>query len=93
MKIMTDPVFDPRFPQFNFEKSEILRWLRIKQEHPFNRTALRSDQLVHNVTLKQDINKFVDDTVGLEVASEVTQFDEHSQPPQQYSILSYKHAL
>jgi len=63
-KIMTDPVHAPDYPQFDFERSDILRWLRIKQEHPFNRTTLRSEQLVQSVTLKQDINKFVDDTVA-----------------------------
>ncbi len=62
--IMTDPVHAPDYPQFHFEKSEILKWLRIKQEHPFNRTSLMPEQLVPSVALKQEINQFVDDTVA-----------------------------
>jgi len=63
MKIMTNPVFDPRYPQYQFDKSEILRWLAIKQEHPFNRANLKACELMPNVALKQEIDKFVDDTV------------------------------
>lgn len=63
-RIMTEPVFDPRFTQFQFEKSEILRWLAIKQEHPFNRVNLSLNELVLNQPLKDEIDKFVDSTVA-----------------------------
>lgn len=62
-RIMTEPVFDPRFPQYQFEKSEILRWLAIKQEHPFTKAKLTPADLEPNFKLTIEINRFIDDTV------------------------------
>jgi len=64
MKIMTDPVFDPRCPQYQFDKSQILKWLAIKSQHPFSRAPLTASALQPNLPLKQEIDKFVADTVS-----------------------------
>lgn len=63
-KIMTEPVYDPKFPQYQFEKADILRWLNIKQEHPFTKTPLKPTDLKHNIKLDLEIAKFVTATVN-----------------------------
>ena len=69
LKIMTNPVYDPRAPQYPFEESAILRWLAIKQEHPFTRATLTPSGLIPNASLKQEIDDFVN--AALESASSV----------------------
>jgi hypothetical protein len=59
--IMTNPVHDPRTPQYQFEESNILHWLKIKQEHPYTRQPLTSDMLIPSINLKQEIEAFVDE--------------------------------
>jgi hypothetical protein len=63
LKIMTNPVFDPRFTQYQFEESEIVRWLRINPVHPFNRERLTVDMLQPNIKLKHEIEQFVESAV------------------------------
>ena len=61
LSIMTNPVHDSRAPQYQFEESNILRWLKIKQEHPYTRQPLTSDRLSPSLNLKQEIEAFVDE--------------------------------
>ena len=64
LKIMTNPVYDPRFREYQFEKSDILRWLDIKQKHPFTRARLTPDMLIPNLELKHEIDQFVEATMA-----------------------------
>lgn len=64
LKIMTDPVFDPRCPQYQFDKPQILKWLAINRQHPFTRDPLTASGLQSNLPLKQNIDKFVEETVS-----------------------------
>jgi hypothetical protein len=57
--IMTNPVFDPRCPQQNFDEKNILAWLLIKQTHPMTRKPLIPSMLVLNKALKKEIDDFV----------------------------------
>jgi len=68
LKIMTNPVYDERSPQYQFEASEILRWLQIKLEHPYTREPLTADKLKPNLELKQEIECFVEAQVSLQAA-------------------------
>lgn len=61
--IMTDPVQDPRTPQYIFEKSKILYWLQTKGIHPFTRDPLKAEQLVDDNALKSAIAAFVKEKV------------------------------
>ncbi|MDF1678861.1 MAG: hypothetical protein P1U32_09230, partial [Legionellaceae bacterium] len=63
-EVMSDPVYDPDFPQYQFERSWILRSLENKKEHPFIRTPLTQDKLVVNTTLKNTIDLYVDEVVS-----------------------------
>lgn len=63
-EIMTNPVYDPKHPQYKFERLAILGALQNKKENPFTRTPLTKDDLVDDVDLKNEINEFVMNVVG-----------------------------
>jgi hypothetical protein len=59
--IMTNPVYDPKHPQYKFEKDWILRALQTKLENPFTRTPLVPNDLVDDTDLKAKIDSFLEE--------------------------------
>lgn len=63
-EVMSDPVYDPDVPQYQFERSWILRSLASsKEEHPFTRGPLTQEKLVPNTKLKDEIDSYVNEVV------------------------------
>lgn len=58
-QIMTDPVFDPKQPQYKFERAWIEASLRKKEENPFTRTPLKKSELQADLALKEKIEAFM----------------------------------
>ena len=57
--IMTTPVFDPKYPNYIFEKSWIITALQIKSKNPFNRQPMQAGDLVLHETLRDEISAYV----------------------------------
>lgn len=58
-QLMWDPVYDPQYPQYQYEKAWILEALSKKLENPCNRKPLTEEQLIPNDELRQAIEVFV----------------------------------
>ena len=67
--VMTEPVYALGLPQYQYEKTEILRWLALKQEHPHTKTKLTPAGLMPNQSLKEEIDQFVNSRVTTHAAS------------------------
>ena len=58
-EIMDNPVCDPAYPQYTFERMWIEERLKDKEENPFTRTALTKDQLISDQRIKSEIKLFM----------------------------------
>ena len=59
-EIMDDPVYDPKHPQYKFDRKHIERWLANgSNNNPYTRTPLTKAQLVCDEDLKIRIQHFV----------------------------------
>lgn len=59
-EIMTNPVYDPNYPQQKYDLLVIREWLKEHPTNPMTRTELSLDSLVYDEGLKQRIDDFVD---------------------------------
>ena len=62
-EIMTNPVYDPAFPQKKYDLLVIRAWLKDNNTNPYTRTPLCMDDLVYDEVLKVQIDDFVNDTL------------------------------
>lgn len=59
-EVMTFPVYDPKFPQYKFEKANIEKHLHMNGNiHPFTRTLLSAENLIEDENLKNRIDDFI----------------------------------
>lgn len=57
-KIMTDPVGTSQ-SYHRFEREAIIKWLKVKQKHPFTNLPLTANDLFRDFKLKVDIDQYV----------------------------------
>lgn len=57
--IMDDPVYDPNYPQYTFDRRNIERWLELSSKHPHTNLDLNATMLVAKADLKKDIEDFI----------------------------------
>ena len=62
-EIMTNPVYDPAYPQKKYDLLVIKTWLINHDTNPYTRTPLRLDNLVYDETLKIQIDDFVSEKI------------------------------
>ena len=58
-QIMTDPVYDPNFPQQRYDRYALERWLVDHPTNPLTRTPLATTDLVADKVLQTRIDEFV----------------------------------
>ena len=61
--IMTNPVYDPAYPQQKYDLLVIESWLREHETNPCTRTPLLAEKLVYDEELKLRIDRFMTDTI------------------------------
>jgi hypothetical protein len=59
-EIMTQPVYDPAFPEHKYDLPVIQHWLKEHDTNPTTRSPLSIENLVHDHSLKERIDQFVD---------------------------------
>lgn len=63
-EIMTNPVYDPKYPQQKFDLLILILWLEQYKTHPCSRTPLLAKDLEYDEPLKLQIDDFVDVTLN-----------------------------
>lgn len=61
-EIMTNPVYDPAFPQQKYDLLVIELWLHEHETNPYTRTSLLTENLVYDEALKLRIDRFMSET-------------------------------
>lgn len=70
-EIMTNPVYDPKYPQQKFDLHVISLWLNENKIHPCSRTPLSLEDLESDKPLKSRIDNFVNKTLRQQQLSAV----------------------
>ena len=73
-EIMTNPVYDPDFPQQKYDLLVIEAWLCDHETNPCTRTTLLTQNLVYDDALKLRIDRFMNDTLGQTSSSSHSRF-------------------
>lgn len=60
-EIMTNPVYDPNYPQQKYELLVIREWLKEHETNPYTRTPLLIENLIYDESLKDRIDQFVNE--------------------------------
>lgn len=68
-EIMTNPVYDPAFPQQKYDLLVLDLWLRDHETNPITRTPLLTENLVYDEVLKSRIDEFMKETLSAQVSN------------------------
>jgi hypothetical protein len=64
LEIMTNPVYDPAFPNQKYDLLVIREWLKEQPTNPCTRTPLSTENLVYDELLKERIDQFVNSVLA-----------------------------